>query len=90
MSKNIMPMFGNVARRIIIEIDEKGLQKVVSKDYMVATGTTPENMVMLALPQPRDTDTRMLVMSLIQTINIHLTAIFQAMQVGGSNGKTAT
>jgi hypothetical protein len=81
--KNIVPVFGKLARKIVIEIDEKGLQKVESKDYMVATGTTPENMIMLALPEPRPTDTRMLVMALLSVVNLHLNAIFAAMQIGG-------
>jgi hypothetical protein len=83
----ITPVFGKVARRIVIEIDEKGLQKVISKDYMVASGETPETLVMLSLPEPRVTDTRMVVMSLIQTVSIHLNAIFQAMQIGGNDAK---
>jgi hypothetical protein len=41
------------------------------------------------LPMKRPTDSRMLVMQLIVTINIHLQAIFNAIQPGGKLDATA-
>lgn len=73
----------NIARRIVIEIDDKGNHRVDSQDFMLPTGTTPQTMVMLSLPSPRVTDTRMVVMSLMQSAQMLLNAIFASMQIGG-------
>lgn len=84
--------FGNLARKVTIEVDKNGHQRVTSWDYMVATGTTPENMVMLALPQRRQTDTRMLITQLIAATAACCNALFAALEAKGGkpNGENET
>jgi hypothetical protein len=84
--------FGGLARKITIEVDKSGQQRITSWDYMVATGTTPENLVMLALPQKRQTDTRMLITQLIAATQACCQALFAAMEAKGGklNGENET
>lgn len=89
VKKQVVPGFGPLARKIIIEIDEKGAQRVTSTDYMRAINSVEEGrMSMIYLPKETPTDTRMMVMSLIGVIGNHLNAIFSAMEIGGNNAKT--
>lgn len=83
---NMGKPLGKLARRIVIEIDERGMQKIESTDFMVATGTNPQNMVMLDLPEPRPTDSRLVAMALVNCVSMYLQAIFLAMG-GGADGK---
>lgn len=82
------PTFGKMARRIVIEIDEKNIQRVKSHDYMTATGVDERGApIMIHLPAPQLTDTRNLIMSLYSVVGNHLNALMAAMQIGGANAQ---
>jgi hypothetical protein len=66
--------FGNLVRRITIDIDDRGGQRVTSLDYMMQGKA-----VFLSLPKPQPTDSRHVVLQLSASLHAYIQALVVAL-----------
>jgi hypothetical protein len=74
MKKQRQP-FGNLTRRVTIEIDDTGRTRIDAMDYMIVSNLG----VFLMLPSPQATDSRHVLLVLTQAVHNYAAAIMAAM-----------
>lgn len=84
----------NIARRITIEVDDKGVQLITAVDLMIPVAGGRY----IHLPAPRVTDSRLLCLQLLNVVTTYMQGIFAALapmvqgnqepEEGSDNGAT--